>query len=185
MTDVVVSSSDRDFPGGGSFGMTLEVAIDGAAPQTVAFRAQDFAVITQATAAELAAVLTAGLAAAAATVTGADAVEISTVSAGRASQIQIVGGTAVAALQLAGDAAQGTGSVDRLSVVTIADIDALLLAAGAGARAELGQPGQLVLRTVSTGSQARIEVQAGTAAAFGVFLGAGTSKATGRPTPIS
>ncbi len=151
-------------------GMTLEIAIDGAAPQTVAFRGQDFAVITQATAAELATVLTAGLVGAGATVTGAGAVEISTTSAGRASQVQIVGGTAVAALLLAGDTAQGTGSVDRLSAVTIAEIDALLLAAAAGARAELGQPGQLLLRTVSTGPQARLQVQAGTTQAFGLDL---------------
>ncbi len=164
-------------------GMTLEVAIDGTAPQAVAFRAQDFGVITQATAAELAAVLTAGLAGAGATVTGAGAVEISTVSAGRASEIQIVGGTAVAALQLAGDTAQGTGSVDRLSTVTIAEIDALLLAGGAGARAEFGQPGQLVVRTVSTGAQARLQVQAGTAAAFGLDMLAHTGGAgVGSPT---
>lgn len=152
-------------------GMTLEVAIDGAAPRTLTFRAQDFAVITQATNAELAAALSAGLAgAAAASVTPAGFVELATVSAGRASQIQIVGGTAVAALLLAGDTAQGTGSVARLAAVSIAEVDVLLVAAGAGVRAQAGAQGELVLRTVSTGPQARLEVQAGTAPAFGLDL---------------
>ena len=149
-------------------GMTLEVAIDGSAPIMITFRAQDFATITQATAAEVVAVLNAALVGAAATVTGAGGVELATLSAGRASQLQILGGTASAALPFASDVAHGTGSVDRLAAVTIAEIDALLVAVGAGARAEMGAQGALVLRSLSTGPQARLQVQPGTAPALGL-----------------
>jgi hypothetical protein len=136
----------------------------------ITFLAQDFAVITQATAAEVVAVLNAGLVGAIATVGAAGGVELATASAGRASQLQVLGGTAVPGLAFASDIATGTGSVDRLSAATPADIDALLVTIAAPMRAEAGAQGELVLRSVSTGPQARLQVQPGTAPALGLDL---------------
>lgn len=148
-------------------GMTLEVAVDGGAPQVATFRAADAAVITQATAAEVAAVLAAQVAGLVAH-EAAGGVVLASGLRGQASAVTIVGGTALAALGLAPTTVAGTGTVARLDAVTVAEVAGLLAIAGAAMTATTATTGALVLRSTAVGPAATLQVDAATAAAFGL-----------------
>lgn len=81
-------------------GMTLLIAIDGGAPQTITFHTGDFVSIAAATAAEVVAKISAGLTGGQASVIFGSSFRIESNTEGSGSSIQITGGTSVYALGL-------------------------------------------------------------------------------------
>jgi hypothetical protein len=160
--------------------LTLMLAVDDGAPQTVTFPAATFVDITKATAAELAAVIggaTSGIIAA----VDAGRLVISSATRGTASRLQVLGGTAAPALALPAPPAVGTGTVARLDAVTLAELAAAIDAADLDVRVDATPTGALRLRSYSTGPGAQLRAWPATAAAFGFD----TAVHTGRVVPAA
>jgi phage tail sheath protein FI len=158
-------------PGPGPFaladGQVLEIEVDDAPVQTFFVDADDFQNPAAATATELAAALNGRVDGAAASVDGQGHVVLASETSGASSRFHVRGGSANIALAFPTAADPGAGNVLNISAVTVGEIRQLLEAAAPGIRVSLAPVGGVRLRTVAAGATARVQVQAGTAAAFG------------------
>jgi phage tail sheath protein FI len=174
-----------------SDGMTLSVAIDAREPQLVTFPADHFADISAATAAEVAAVINSQLIGASAHSDTGQVVIKSDVM-GMSSRVQVMGGTAAPVLSFPEGPEMGSGFVQNIKAVTVAEVLTLLAPFSAPPSAQAvarGEPeiamrvlvintplvqafdagnGRLGLRTVAVGSSASLAIGATTADVFGV-----------------
>ena len=148
-------------------GETLTLEIDEGHEQSVTFASADFADITAATPEEVAAALNAQLDGAKALVT-AGVLGVASDTEGTGSQVQVTGGDANAALDFPAGPVSGTGNVDDLDAVTVAEVKALLEADVPDvAVADItGTP--LAIQTTGTGQAVTLQVDPATAAAFGL-----------------
>ena len=106
-----------------SDGMTLDIAIDGGAAQTVTFATDDFEDIAQATASEVAAAIAAGISGGGAETAESDAkVVILSATHGTDSTIEVTGGTANAVLVFPPGAQVGSGSFAKLHLSTATEV---------------------------------------------------------------
>jgi hypothetical protein len=148
-------------------GQTLQVAVDGGAPQPFTVGATGFVDVTKATAAEVVTALGPSLTGVTVTADGQNHVVLTSATRGTASRLELLGGTAAAAFGFP-TAAAGAGNVARLAAVTLAEVAAAAQLAAPGVRVDAAPGGALRLRTSTTGPTASLQCQAGTAAAFGL-----------------
>lgn len=147
-------------------GQSLTVRVDRGDPQVVVFRAQDFADVGAATAAELGAVFNAQLVGVRAVVGGDPGLALVTLSAGTGSLIEVTPGPAAAVLDFQ-PLSVGGGNVANANAVTAQEIaDLVVLAEGTRLDADVLPSGQLRVRTLATGVGERLQVQPVTSAAF-------------------
>lgn len=134
--------------------MTLTVAVDGGAPQTVTFLTADFEDIAQATAQEVADVITAQLTGASGATAEAGAkVSITSSTNGSSSSIEVTGGTANAVLSFPGGAQAGSGDFATLQQATAVEVRDYLNAALTGAEAVIASGGTRVRLVAPTGDR--------------------------------
>lgn len=146
---------------------TLFVKVDGGSVQTVTFHTSNFVDHTVATAAEVAAVIQAGVVGAS-TVVASNKARIASDTAGLGGHIQVTGGTANGVLGYSTSAVDGTGNVQNIRAVTVAEVISIVQAAVTGVAVTNVGGAPRITRSTATGSSATVQVTGSTTAtAFG------------------
>jgi phage tail sheath protein FI len=148
-------------------GQTLGVTIDNEIEQIVTFAASDFANIAAATPQEVAAVLNTQISGGKSEILGGRVAVLSD-TVGLASRVAVTSGTALAAFGFGTGKVSGTGNVQNVRAVALAELTTLLIAT-IPALAVVPQAGGLWgLATVAVGAAVTLQVRAATAAGFGL-----------------
>ncbi|MCP3104520.1 phage tail sheath protein [Myxococcus sp. K15C18031901] len=178
--DVVFSGSPasvtagRPGPYAPTAGKALRVRVDGGRDVFISFNEGDFDDIAQATAQEVAAVLNAGLVGGRATVEDG-VLRIASDTQGASSRLEVGDEVAGTVFGFPGGPQVGSGNVQSLRAVELAEVRALVEAAVAGVRVAPSSLGALQLLTQSTGPGASLRVQGDASSGLGLdtFLHAG------------
>ncbi|WP_434345731.1 phage tail sheath protein [Myxococcus virescens] len=159
-------------------GQSLRVRVDDGRDVFIPFSEEDFDDITQATAQEVAAVLNAGLVGGRALV--ADGVlTIASDTLGASSRLEVGDEVAGTVFGFPGGPQVGSGNVQSLRAVELAEVRALVEAAVAGVRVAPSSLGTLQLRTQATGPGASLRVQGDAGAGLGLDALLHTGDASG------
>ncbi|NVJ28833.1 phage tail sheath protein, partial [Myxococcus sp. AM011] len=159
-------------------GQSLRVRVDDGRDVFIPFSEEDFGDITQATAQEVAAVLNSGLIGGRATVE-AGVLRIANDTQGASSRLEVGDAVANTVFGFAGGPQVGSGNVQRLRAVELAEVRALVEAAVAGVRVAPSSLGALQLLTQSTGPGASLRVQGDAASGLGLDALLHTGDASG------
>ncbi|NRD61742.1 phage tail sheath protein [Corallococcus exiguus] len=151
-------SAGRPGPYALTAGQSLRVRVDDGRDVLIPFNEEDFGDIAQATALEVAAVLNAGLIGARATVE-AGVLRIASDTQGASSRLEVGDAVANTVFGFAGGPQVGSGNVQSLRAVELAEVRALVEAVVAGVRVAPSSLGALQLLTQSTGPGASLRVQ--------------------------
>ena len=153
-----------------SNGQTLLVAINGGSVQTIHFATANFANIGAATALEVAAAINGQIIGASATVVS-NKVQITSDSEGLGSSVNVTGGTSNSALTFptgAGGTGTGTGDVQNIAAVTVAEVIAAINAAITTTGTASNDTGAPRITSATAGSASSVTVGSGsTATAIG------------------